>query len=56
MTKQYGFMLINKRGNPTLINGQLPIFYLKNIALKEAVKFSATVIKVEISEFKNKVK
>lgn len=39
----YYFVLINKKGGLLLINGQLPIFWKKKVAVAEAKTHGATV-------------
>lgn len=47
--KKY-YMIVNKNGNPMLINGQLPIYYLKKVALLEAAEFNCEVVTVTIQK------
>lgn len=45
-SKKPYYMLVNKNGNPITTDSKLPIFWLKNIAKKEAVKFKADIKKI----------
>ncbi|MCK9370888.1 hypothetical protein M0R04_13340 [Candidatus Dojkabacteria bacterium] len=45
-----GFALINKRGNLVLKDGQLPIYWMRKVAEREAPDYGAIVIKVSVSE------
>lgn len=45
-TKYY--MLINKNGNPIIINSQLPVYWRLSVAIENAKKFGCSVVKVKI--------
>lgn len=45
-SKKPYYMLVNKNGNPITTDSKLPIFWLKKIAKKEAVKFNADIKKI----------
>lgn len=45
-SKKPYYMLVNKNGNPITTDSKLPIFWLKKIAKKEAVKFKADIKKI----------
>ena len=45
-SKKPYYMLVNKNGNPITTDSKLPIFWLKKIARKEAVKFKADIKKI----------
>jgi len=47
--KTHYWIIVSKRGNPISINGQLPIFWYKAIAVKEAEKWTdSKVVKCRI--------
>lgn len=45
-SKKPYYMLVNKNGNPITTDSKLPIFWLKKIARKEAVKFNTDIKKI----------
>lgn len=46
---RFGYMIINKNGNPIVINEKMPIYWIRRVAKKEAIKFGCDVVKVEIN-------
>lgn len=46
--EKYYYLLVNKRGNPVVINAQLPIFWRKKVAVMQAEIYKCNVARVEI--------
>ena len=51
--KTYYYALVNKNGNFLTTDGKLPIYWNKEIAIKEGIKFGAySIKKININELK----
>lgn len=50
MKTQIGYAILSKKGNLAVIQGELPIYWRKDVALKRASNFNGfKVVKVEVA-------
>jgi len=52
MAKIYYYILLTRQGNPLVKDCKLLIYWNKNIAIQEAIKFSAYPKKIKITDLK----
>ena len=41
----FGFIIIDKKGNPLLKDAKIPVYWLKKIAIEESENFKETTVK-----------